>query len=322
MPDKNYIKSLAIQTLRIEADAINNIIQNIDDDFCHSVELISKCKGRVIVTGIGKSAIIGHKIVATFNSTGTAAFFMHAADAVHGDVGMIQEDDVVLVLSKSGETAELKALIPLLKSLNHKIIGMCSAKYSYLATNADILIYIPVNEEADPNNLAPTASTIAQMAMGDALAISVLSQKGFTAGQFAKLHPGGSLGKQMYLRVKDLCANNLRPCVYINDSVKKAIVEITSKRLGAVVVLNHEKKIQGIITDGDIRRMLEENEEISSILLKSIMSVKPRTIDEDELAINALDMMRKNSVTQLVVTKNGGYVNIIHIHDILREGII
>lgn len=311
-----------MQTLRIESDTIAKLLPHIDDNFCNCVELISNCKGRVIVTGIGKSAIIGNKIVATFNSTGTSSFFMHAADAVHGDVGMIHEDDLIMVLSKSGETAELKALIPILKSLGLKILAMCSKKNSYLATNADFLIYIPVEEEADPNNLVPTASTVAQMAMGDALAISLLSHKGFTPEQFAKLHPAGSLGKQMYLRVKDLSGKNQKPFVYKNATIKEAIVEITSKRLGAVVVLDKNKHIVGIITDGDIRRMLEMNEDLSTVIIVDMMSTKPKIIDENELAINALEMMRINNVTQLVVIGNDMYVGIIHIHDILKEGMI
>jgi arabinose-5-phosphate isomerase len=322
LSEKNYIKQRALQTLRIESDAIARLVQNIDDDFCKCVELIANCKARVIVTGVGKSAIIAQKIVSTLNSTGTASFFLHAADALHGDVGMIRKEDLVLVLSKSGETPELKALIPLLKSWGQTIIGMCSSDKSYLALNVDILIHVPVAEEADPNNLAPTASSIAHMAMGDAIAISLLSFRGFTKEQFALFHPGGSIGKQMYLKVKDLSQKNQRPCVNINQSIKDAIVEMTSKRLGAVVVLDDNEQTLGIITDGDIRRMLEKTENISKVKLENVLGTDPKFIEEDELAVKALEILRKYSINQLLVNRNGQYIGMVHLHDILREGII
>ena len=322
MPHKKLIKETALQTIDIEKNAIENISQYINEDFVLAVENIFETKGRVIISGIGKSAIVAQKIVATLNSTGTPAIFLHAADAIHGDLGMMTQDDIVIVISKSGESAEIKLLIALIKNFGNTLIAICGSEQSYLAQHANYFINSTVSKEACPNNLAPTASTTVQMVMGDAIAVSLLKMKGFSTQDFAKYHPGGALGKQMYLTVDTLCKANLKPLVHENDSISKVIVEMTQKRLGATVVLNKNNEIAGIITDGDIRRMLEKNESFSTLVAKDIMNIIPKMIDRKELAIHALQMMRINQISQLLVSNNGKYEGIVHIHDIIKEGII
>ncbi|HHH50051.1 MAG TPA: KpsF/GutQ family sugar-phosphate isomerase [Saprospiraceae bacterium] len=322
MNNETIIKTIAIQTLSIEKETIEGLVSSINTDFCAAVELIFKSKGRVVITGIGKSAIIAKKIVATLNSTGTPSIFMHAADAIHGDLGMIQPADIVLCISKSGETAEIKVLVPLLKHLGNQLIGMASNKNSFLAKQADYLLHTPVSKEADPNNLAPTASTTAQLVMGDALATSLLALNGFTPNDFAQFHPGGALGKQLYLTVDELYKNNERPVVQLETSIKDTIIEMTSKRLGVTVVVNEKQLIQGIITDGDLRRMLEKEKEFLKLTAKNIMSTHPKMIHKNELAVNAFAIMKENNITQLIVVDEDAYLGIVHLHDLIREGLV
>nr|MBP9055253.1 KpsF/GutQ family sugar-phosphate isomerase [Saprospiraceae bacterium] len=279
-------------------------------------------KGRLIVTGIGKSAIVAQKIVATFNSTGTTAVFMHAADAIHGDLGMIRSDDSVLCISKSGETPEIKVLVPLIRGFGNPLIAMVSNLESFLAKNADYVLMLPLEQEADPNNLAPTTSTTLQMAMGDAMAIALLSMRGFSSEHFAKFHPGGSLGKQLYLKVGDLIQQNEKPKVYLSDNIRKVILEISSKRLGATAVMDDNENLKGVITDGDLRRMLETKDSVAHLLASDIMTANPKSIQHDTLAVDALALMRKHSITQLIVTDGQRYKGMIHLHDMIREGII
>ena len=319
---KDLILQTGTNTIQIEAEALLLLKSAVDDNFINAVIQINECQGRVVITGIGKSALIAKKIVATLNSTGCPALFMHAADAIHGDLGMIQKEDIVICLSKSGETPEIKVLVPLVKNLGSKLIALVSNKDSYLARRAELSIYIPVDKEADPNNLAPTASTVAQMAMGDAIAMSLLALRGFTSGDFAQFHPGGSIGKQLYLRVNDLYPSNSKPLVYEDDNLKTTIIEMTSKRLGVAVVLNRQNKITGIITDGDLRRMLQSEKETTGIAAKDIMSQNPKTIDCNAMAVDALNLMRENSITQLVVTEHDDYAGVIHLHDLINEGLI
>ena len=321
MKSKNSIIESAKKTLWAEAQAVEGLISYINDHFIASVQAILNCKGRVIITGIGKSAIIAQKIVATLNSTGTPAIFMHAADAVHGDLGMIQKDDIVLCLSKSGNTPEIKILAPLLKQSGNLLIGMLGQLDSDLAKLSDLVINTSVDKEACPYNLAPTTSTTAQLAMGDALAICLLEQKKFKADDFAKYHPGGSLGKRLFLKAGDLALKNPKPGISPNASVKDVIIEISKNRLGAVVV-ETDKQICGIITDGDIRRMLEGNLNLTTIKATDIMSKNPKSIEKDELALTALEIIKKNNITQLLVTAKGRYYGLIHMHDLLKEGII
>ncbi len=317
------IKETARQTLLIEAQTLAQLSTSINDEFCKIVEWIFQSKGRVVVTGIGKSAIVAQKIVATLNSTGTPALFMHAADAIHGDLGMIRPDDIIICLSKSGETAEIKILIPLIKQLGSRVIGMTSNKISYLAKRANALLYTPISSEADPNNLAPTASTTAQMAMGDALATALLALRGFSPQDFAQYHPGGALGKQLYLRVHDIYPQNEKPTTYCTDSIRSTILEMTSKRLGMTVVLNKDHELAGIITDGDLRRMLEREADTKHLCAKDIMTASPKTIEENQLAVKALEVMRTNSITQLVVVnQQNEYLGIVHLHDLIKEGLI
>ena len=315
------LKTIAINTIKDEATAIANLVKYVDSDFLNCVDLILHSKGRVIVTGIGKSAIIGQKMVATFNSTGTPATFLHAADAIHGDLGTIQKEDIVLCLSKSGETPEIKILIPLLKEYGSSLVAIVGNKESYLAQQADLIIDTTVSKEACPNNLAPTSSTTAQLVMGDALAVCLLEARGFTSDDFARLHPGGAIGKQLYLKVSDIYTNNQAPKVNHDDDLKKVIIEISSKRLGATAVLKGNKLL-GIITDGDLRRMLEKNSDLSTLTATDIMSENPRTIAPDTLVVNALSIMRQNNITQLLVVEKNIYKGVIHLHDILREGIL
>lgn len=311
----------AKQTITEEAQAIAKLIDYIDDDFTKSVQYILQSKGRVVITGIGKSAIIANKIVATMNSTGTPAIFMHAADAIHGDLGIIQQDDVVICISKSGNTPEIKVLVPLLKRGNNKLIAITSNKNSVLAQQADSVLYAHVDKEACPNNLAPTTSTTAQLVLGDALAVCLLEMKHFGSSDFAKYHPGGALGKRLYLKVSDIVSHNQKPEVSPDTDIKKVIVEISEKMLGVTAVLNNHQ-IVGIVTDGDIRRMLSKTDSIKGLTAKDIMSVNPKTIEVNCLAIDALHLMEKNKITQLLATKQGEYVGIIHLHNLIQEGLI
>lgn len=321
MHTANEILAWALETIQIEASSVHELGGKINQDFCDSVEIILQSKGRVVVTGIGKSASIGSKMVATFNSTGTPAIFMHAADAVHGDLGMIQKDDIIICLSKSGNTPEIKALVPLLKMSGNVLIAMVGNTASFLAMNAHKILDVTVEKEACPNNLAPTSSTTAQLVMGDALAVCLLKARGFTSRDFARYHPGGALGKRLYVTVKDMAAMNGRPSVQLDDSVRKVIVELTAKRLGAVVVEDHQK-ILGIITDGDIRRMLEKHSQIEGLSAGDIMSSAPVTIEEEELAIEAAKLMASKKISQVVAVKDGKYTGMVHIHDLNREGIL
>ena len=311
----------AKQTITEEAQAVAKLTDYIDDDFTKSVQYILQSKGRVVITGIGKSAIIANKIVATMNSTGTPAIFMHAADAIHGDLGIIQQDDVVICISKSGNTPEIKVLVPLLKRGNNKLIAITSNKNSVLAQQADSVLYAHVDKEACPNNLAPTTSTTAQLVLGDALAVCLLEMKHFGSSDFAKYHPGGALGKRLYLKVSDIVPHNQKPEVSPDTDIKKVIVEISEKMLGVTAVLNNHQ-IVGIVTDGDIRRMLSKTDSIKGLTAKDIRSANPKTIEVDCLAIDALHLMEKNKITQLLATKQGEYVGIIHLHNLIQEGLI
>lgn len=316
------IKEVALKTIDLEARAVAGLAPFINDDFEKAVNAIFSGKGRVVVSGIGKSAIIAHKIVATFNSTGTPSIFMHAADAIHGDLGMVQQNDVVLVISKSGESPEIKVLVPLIRNFGNTLIAMVGNTGSYLARNANLVLNTTVEQEACPNNLAPTSSTTAQLVMGDALAICLMELNGFQSNDFAKFHPGGSLGKKLYLRVSDLFGENERPAVLPQQSLKEVIVEMTAKRLGITAVINELGELLGIITDGDLRRMLEKSNDIENIKAGDIMTPNPKTIGAEELAISALDLVRKNEISQLAVTHQGKYLGILHLHDLIREGLI
>jgi len=307
-------------TILMEAEAINNLVNYIDDSFLDVVNLIANSKGRVVVTGIGKSGVIGLKIVATFNSTGTPSIFMHAADAIHGDLGIIQKDDIVICISKSGNSPEIKSLIPFLKKEKNILIGMTSDLNSFLSTNSDFIINTPVSKEACPNNLAPTTSTSVQLAMGDALAMCLLEQNKFEAKDFAKYHPGGNLGKKLFLTLGEMINSKSQPSVDINDPLKNVINEITSKMLGATAVLNVNKVI-GIITDGDIRRMLEENETFKDKKASDIMTYNPICLNHNVLAVEATKMMNKKNINHVIVLKNSNYLGIIHVLDLIKEGI-
>tara|TARA_R110002167_G_scaffold92299_2_gene247947 strand:- start:2511 stop:3479 length:969 start_codon:yes stop_codon:yes gene_type:complete len=321
LKDKSNIIANAKKTILIESNAIANLANLIDSAFEKAVKYIYKSKGRVIVTGIGKSANIATKIVATFNSTGTPAVFMHAADAIHGDLGNVLKDDVVICISKSGNTPEIKVLVPLIKNYGNKIIAITGNIDSFLGKNADFTLNTFVEKEACPNNLAPTTSTTAQLVMGDALAVCLLELKGFTSKDFAKYHPGGALGKRLYLRVSDLIINNEIPQVSEEDSIVKVIVEISEKRLGVTAVLKNDT-IVGIITDGDIRRMLSKSTDINNLIAKDIMGKNPKTIHKDAMAIEALDALQNNSITQILVTDdNNNYAGVVHLHDLIKEGI-
>ena len=322
MKTNNEIKEIAIQVIKKEKKAIEKLEKYVDNDFSEAVKTIFSTKGRVIITGIGKSANIGMKIVSTLNSTGTPAIFMHAADAIHGDLGIIQNDDVIICISKSGNTPEIKALVPLIKNTSNPLIAIVGNTESFLATQADLVLNTTVDEEADPNNLAPTTSTTAQLVMGDALAVALLQCRKFTAQDFAKYHPGGALGKQLYLRVEDLYKQNDRPMVSPTTGVRDIILEMTSKRLGCAVVVQNDR-VEGIITDGDLRRMMKANDSFAHLQAKDIMTVNPKTISEGEYATKALAMMRTSSITQLIVADNENrYLGVVHLHDILREGIL
>jgi arabinose-5-phosphate isomerase len=320
LKNKNIIIENATQTILTESKAIANLVNFLNDDFKNAVNFINTSNGRVIVTGIGKSANIAAKVVATFNSTGTPAIFMHAADAIHGDLGIIQKNDVVICISKSGNTPEIKVLVPLIKNYGNKIIAITGNIQSFLGTNANFTLNSYVEKEACPNNLAPTTSTTAQLVMGDALAVCLLELNNFSSNDFAKYHPGGALGKKLYLRVSDLIVNNETPQVSLTTQIKDVIVEISKKRLGTTAVIE-KNKIVGIITDGDLRRMLKDNSDISHLTAKDIMSKNPKTIQVNEMAITALETMENNNITQILVEDNLNYVGVVHLHDLLKEGI-
>ena len=320
LKNKNTIIENAKQTILIESKAIANLVNFLDADFENAVNFIHQSKGRVIVTGIGKSANIATKIVATLNSTGTPAIFMHAADAIHGDLGIIQENDVVVCISKSGNTPEIKVLLPLIKNYGNKIIAITGNSASFLGTNADFLLNSFVEKEADPNNLAPTTSTTAQLVMGDALAICLLHLNNFSSKDFAKYHPGGALGKKLYLRVSDLIGKHEMPQVSPTTPIKDVIIEISKKRMGTTAVIENNK-IVGIITDGDLRRMLTNSTDISKLVAKDIMSKNPKTINVDAMAIEALETMENNKISQILVEDNSVYIGVVHLHDLIKEGI-
>lgn len=320
-PNTASILATAKQTIDLEFEAIANLNNLLDNNFASAVELIYNSKGRVIITGIGKSAIIASKIVATLNSTGTPAIFMHAADAIHGDLGLILKDDIVICISKSGNTPEIKVLVPLIKKANNKMIAMTGNVDSFLAQQADFILNTFVEKEACPNNLAPTTSTTAQLVMGDALAVCLLKLKSFTSKDFAKYHPGGALGKKLYLRVGDLSSQNEIPKVTPNTSAKDVIVEITNKRLGVTAVIENNEII-GVITDGDIRRILSDCDNFLDLKAKDFMSSNPKTLESSSMAIEAKNIMEANEISQLLVTTDGIYSGVIHIHDLNKEGII
>jgi arabinose-5-phosphate isomerase len=311
---------LARETILMEAETLVNLASSLDDAFLDAIKMIDHCKGKIVVTGVGKSALIGRKIVSTFNSIDVASLFLHSADALHGDLGSIQPGDVVICLSKSGETPELKALIPLIKDKGNALIAVTAHPTGFLARQVEVAIITPVEKEADPNNLAPTTSTIAQMAVGDAIAVCLMHLRGFQAADFALLHPGGMLGKQLNMLVRDLIIHHERPEVLLDAPVDEVIVEISSKRLGATAVLDHDHNICGIITDGDLRRMLERKTDYHKLSARDIMSHQPKVIALGEKAIKALDQIRQNNITQLLVVDQNRYVGVIHIHDLLKEG--
>ena len=322
MKNNNTIINTAKETILIQSNAIANIANLLDENVTKAITFILASKGRVIVTGIGKSANIANKIVATLNSTGTPAIFMHAADAIHGDLGNVQKDDVVICISKSGNTPEIKVLVPLIKNYGNKIVAITGNIDSFLGKNADFPLNTFVEKEACPNNLAPTTSTTAQLVMGDAIAVCLLKLNNFSSKDFAKYHPGGALGKQLYLRVSDLIKDNQVPHVSENDSIAKVIVEISEKRLGVTAVVDAKNTIVGIITDGDIRRMLSKTTKIDSFTAKDIIGNKPKTISSDAMAVEALERLENNNISQILVTDNANkYIGVVHLHDLIKEGI-
>ncbi len=319
---KQEMLASASRTIKMQASAVAQLESYLDEDFVDAVEMIASCKGRIVVSGIGKSAIIAQKLVATLNSTGTPSLFLHAADAIHGDLGMVQQDDIVIIISKSGDSPEIKLLVPLVRNFGNKMIAIAGNAESFLAINADLFLNSTVQQEACPHNLAPTTSTTAQMVMGDALAICLMHMKEFSSGDFAKYHPGGVLGKKLYLKVGDMVMPEENPKVYEDTMIKEVLLEITKKRLGAAAVLNADGKVIGIITDGDIRRMLEKYDDFKDITAAHIMSENPKQIDAQALAVEAYSLLKENNISQLIVKSGNGYKGILHIHDIMREGII
>lgn len=316
------LKELAVSVIDKEAKAVEKLKPYINGEFVDVLNLIYGSKGRLVITGIGKSAIIGSKIVATLNSTGTPSIFMHAADAIHGDLGIVQPDDVVMCISKSGNTPEIKVLVPLIRRMGNKLVAMVSNVDSYLAQHSDYIVRATVDAEACPNNLAPTSSTTTQLVMGDAIAVCLLKMRGFSPEDFAKYHPGGSLGKRLYLKVEDVFDKELRPNVPPGETIQNTIINISQNRLGATVVLDEAGSVMGIITDGDVRRMVEKGEPLDTLAAEDIMSRNPKVIEKSELAVNAFSIMEKNKITSVVVLDEGKYVGLIHIHDVLREGIV
>jgi arabinose-5-phosphate isomerase len=319
--DKNII-AIAQKVLLHESEAINSLINTIDKGFEKIVEKILASEGKVVISGIGKSAIIAQKIVATLNSTGQPAVFMHAADALHGDLGIINSNDIVFIISKSGSTPEIKVLVPLIKNLGNTLVAIVSDLNSYLAKQADFVINAHVDKEACPLNLAPTTSTTVALALGDAIAMCLLECRDFGKENFAKVHPGGTLGKKLYLRIKDLSVGHALPTVNVSSSISDTILEISSKRLGATVVLTADSQLAGIVTDGDLRRMLNGNSNFQNLVAKDIMNPKPKTIEASEFAVNALLIMKEHSISQLVVMEKNKAIGFIHIHDLIREGLV
>jgi arabinose-5-phosphate isomerase len=315
------VRETALKTIELEAASVAGLAGQLDG-FEEVIDVLVSCTGRIVISGIGKSAIIAQKIVATLNSTGTPSLFLHAADAIHGDLGMVQGNDVVMIISKSGESPEIKVLVPFIKNFGNKVIGMVGNMDSFLARKSDLVLNTTVEAEACANNLTPTTSTTAQLVMGDALAICLMEKRGFAAADFAKLHPGGALGKKLYLRVADLCAEHEKPEVNIEQSLKEVIIEMTKKRLGITAVINNAGELAGVITDGDLRRMLEKTSSIENIQAGHIMSENPKTIPVSEMAINALHLMRANSIMQLIAVDGDRYAGVIHLHDLLKEGLI
>lgn len=322
MKTREEIKEIAVQVIEAEKNAVANLANYIDNSFAEAVETLFLASGRVVVSGIGKSANIATKIVSTLNSTGTPALFLHAADAIHGDLGMVQPDDVVICISKSGNTPEIKVLVPLVKNFGNKLIAIVGNTDSFLAQQADIVLNTTVGHEACPNNLAPTSSTTAQLVMGDALAVALIECRNFSASDFARFHPGGALGKQLYMRVDDLYRQNEKPQVSPSTTLRDIILEMTTRRLGCAVVVEDDR-IEGIITDGDLRRMIKNNTSLEELTAHQIMSPAPKRVTATEYAVKALHMMRQNSITQLIVVDDQDrYLGVLHIHDILREGIL
>jgi len=320
MNDK--VKKIALQTIELEARSIQALSRSINNDFENAVQVIADSKGRVVVSGIGKSAVIAQKLVATFNSTGTPSLFMHAADATHGDLGMIRPEDVVIIISKSGESPEIRVLLPLIRNFGNPLIAIVGNTTSSLAQGATFILDTTVELEACPNNLAPTSSTTAQLVMGDALAVCLMELKGFNSEDFARFHPGGALGKKLYLRVTDLAARNAKPQIKPSQTIREVIVSMTTGRLGVTVVVDDAQQVMGIITDGDLRRMLEKGTAIDSLTAADIMTPSPRTIHPEELAMVALDVLGQHHISQLVVADQENYIGVLHIHDLMREGLI
>ena len=316
------IQQTALRTIELEAQSVAGLTAFIDSEFEKAIQAIHASKGRLVISGIGKSAIVAQKIVATLNSTGTPSLFMHAADAIHGDLGMVQEEDVVLVISKSGESPEIKVLVPLIQNFGNPLIGMVGNMDSFLANQANIVLNTTVSKEACPNNLAPTSSTTVQMVMGDIIAVCLMQLNGFSGRDFAKYHPGGNLGKRLYLRVEDISKHNAQPKVLETASLKEVIVEITEKRLGQTAVVDDKNQIVGIITDGDLRRMLEKSSSLENIKASDILTRNPKTISPDTLAVEALDILRENDISGLLVAENNQYLGVLHLHDLVREGIV
>ncbi|MGB1269589.1 MAG: KpsF/GutQ family sugar-phosphate isomerase [Flavobacteriaceae bacterium] len=322
MSNIDKIIKIAKETITIEQEAIANLVNSINTEFAEAVNHILTSNGRVVISGIGKSANIATKIVATLNSTGTPAIFMHAADAIHGDLGTVQKNDTVICISKSGNTPEIKVLVPLIKNGGNKLIAITSNRTSFLGTEADYVLHAYAEKEACPNNLAPTTSTTAQLVMGDALAVSLLKLKDFSSSDFAKYHPGGALGKRLYLRVRDLITKNEKPAVKATDSIKDVIIEISNKRLGVTAVVNDNEKIIGIITDGDLRRMLTKSDSFTSLTAADIMSPSPKTLTSDAMAVDAMELLEGNNISQLLVEDDSKYSGVVHIHDLIKEGIL
>ncbi len=319
---KSEIIQIAKETINEEARTLNKLSDSLGSDFEEVVEILFQCKGRIIITGMGKSALIAQKIVATLNSTGSPSIYMHAGDAVHGDLGMVTKDDILICLSKSGQTSELKLILPFVKVQGTKVVAICSQEGCFLTQNCDYHLHIPVDTEAEPNNIVPTASTTAQLALGDAIAISLLSLRGFSKEDFASFHPGGSLGKQLFLKVADLYPKNERPHVKTDSNLREVILEMTSKRLGATAVVNENEMVLGIITDGDLRRMLQSERSTDNIQARDIMTSKPISINAGSLAYEAFSLLRQKSITQLIVVENERYVGMLHLHDFINEGFI
>jgi arabinose-5-phosphate isomerase len=319
--NEQAILDTAKRTIALEAGAIDSLQHLLTPQFVRAVERVFHCSGRLVVSGIGKSALIAQKMVATFNSTGTPALYMHAADAIHGDLGMVQQQDLVMVISKSGNSPEIKVLVPLIKNFGNALIGLVGNLDSYLAIQADIVLNASVSEEACPHNLAPTSSTTAQLVMGDAMAVCLMELRGFTGQDFARFHPGGLLGKKLYLRVNDLYMQNTQPAVNPNTPLRETIFSISGSRLGMTAVVDAQRQLLGVITDGDLRRMLEKSSQLESITAKDIMTPNPKTIAPDALAMEALDVLRKFDITQLVVANQKQYLGVLHLHDLVREGL-